>query len=225
MCPGREDTDRDGAAPVPSPKEASPVQSRVHKLVATWLLVALAATSVACGPPPHPLNLPTPVEVTTLGVGDVFEMRIIGEEKLPVSYTVAPDGTVDLPYVKRLSVAGLEPQQLSELIRQKLVEKQILADPTVTLSMKEYNSKRIEIIGEVQRPGSLPLVPGMTLLRAISIAGGFNALAKKSDVTIRRRVKGGTRAASVSVEDIIDNRIPDPLLQSGDSIFIPQKVF
>src|SRR5262249_1390743 len=106
-----------------------------------------------------------------------------------------------------------------------LLEKEILADPTVTVSMKEYNSKRVEIIGEVQKPGSLPLVPGMTLLRAISIAGGFNALAKKSDVTIRRKVKGGTKAASLSAEDTIDNRIPDPLLQSGDSIFNPQKVF
>jgi polysaccharide export outer membrane protein len=122
-------------------------------------------------------------------------------------------------------VAGLEPQQLSELIRQRLLDKEILSDPTVTVSMREYNSKRVEIIGEVQKPGSLPLVPGMTLLRAISIAGGFNSLAKKSEVTIRRRVKGGTKAGSVSVEDIIDNRIPDPLLQSGDSIFIPQKVF
>jgi protein involved in polysaccharide export with SLBB domain len=191
------------------------------------LIVGFACLLLAagCAPPPHPLDLPPPSEVTTLGVGDVFELRIVGEEKLPTVYTVAPDGTVDLPYVKRVHVGGLEPQELSEVVRAKLIERQILADPSVSVNMKEYNSKRIQIIGEVHQSGSLPLVPGMTLLRAISIAGGFNALAKKSEVTIRRRVKGGTKAATVNVDDIIDNRIPDPLLQAGDSINVPQKVF
>ncbi len=188
-------------------------------------LLASALSVVACGPLPRALDLPTPIEVTTLGVGDVFEMRIMGEEKLPVSFTVAPDGTVDLPYIKRVLVAGVEPQEVAEIIRKKLIEREVLADPTVSVNMKEYNSKRIEIIGEVTKPGSLPLVPGMTLVRAISIAGGFTAMARKGEVTIRRRVKGGTRAAPVSVEAIIDNRIPDPLLQAGDAVYVPQKVF
>jgi protein involved in polysaccharide export with SLBB domain len=188
--------------------------------------VLLGALSTAsCGPLPRALDLPTPIEVTTLGVGDVFEMRIVGEEKLPLSFSVAPDGTVDLPYIKRVMVAGLEPQEVAEVIRKKLVEREVLTDPTVSVNMKEYNSKRIEIIGEVIRPGSLPLVPGMTLVRAISIAGGFTAMARKGEVTVRRRVKGGTRAAPVSVEAIIDNRIPDPLLQAGDAVYVPQKVF
>jgi len=127
--------------------------------------------------------------------------------------------------VKRIRVAGLEPQELAELVRTKLIQKEILADPNVSVSMKEYNSKRVSVIGEIQHPGSIPMVAGMTLLRAISIAGGFSAMAKRNQVTIRRRVKGGTRAAAVSVDDIIDNRIPDPLLQAGDSINVPQKVF
>lgn len=185
----------------------------------------MVLVAAACGPPPQALALPLPIEVTTLGVGDVFDVRIVGEDKLPTSFTVAPDGTVDLPYIKRVTVAGLEPQALAELIRKKLVDGEVLRDPSVSVSMKEYNSKRIEIIGEVAKPGSIPLVPGMTLLRAISISGGFTSMARKDDVTVRRKVKGSTRAASVSVESIIDNRIPDPLLQAGDSIYVPQKVF
>lgn len=179
----------------------------------------------ACAPPPKPLDLPAPVEVTSLGVGDVFEIRVVSEDKLPVSYTVAPDGTIDFPYIKRIKVSGLEPQEVQELVRSKLVEKEILSDPSVTVNIKEYNSKRIEVIGEVQHPGSFPIASGMTLLRAISVAGGFNALAKRTQVTIRRRTKSGTRAATVSVEDIIENRIPDPPLQAGDSVNVPQKVF
>lgn len=188
-------------------------------------LVALLALASACGPPRRPFSLPLPVEVTTLGVGDVFEIRIVGEDKLPVSFTVAPDGTVDLPYVSRVQVAGLEPQQVAERVRHLLVQKDVLTDPSVSVSMKEYNSKRVEVLGEVQRPGSIALVPGMTLLRAISLSGGFNAMARRGEVTIRRRVQGGTRASTISVDAIMENQIPDPPLQAGDSVNVPQKVF
>lgn len=210
---------------LPRRGRAQPHRARASGWRASLLALICVLEGAACGPPPHPIDLPPPSEVTTLGVGDVFELRIVGEDKLPSQFTVAPDGTVDLPYVKRLHVGGLEPQELSDLVRQKLIERQILSDPSVVVNMKEYNSKRIQIIGEVHQSGSLPLVPGMTLLRAISIAGGLNALAKRSEVTIRRRVKGGTKAATVNVDDIIDNRIPDPLLQAGDLINVPQKVF
>lgn len=189
-------------------------------------VVALVMLVSACaGSTPHPLDLPPPQEVTTLGVGDVFELHIVGEEKLPTTFTVAPDGTVDLPYVHRVQALGLEPQQLADQVRTKLVENEILVDPSVSISLKDLNSKRIEILGEIQKPGSLPMVSGMTLLRAISMAGGFSAMANRSRVMIRRRVGTGTKAATVSVEDIMANRIPDPLLQAGDSINIDQRIF
>ncbi len=163
---------------------------------------------------------------TKIGVGDVFELRIVGEDKLPVAYTVAPDGSVDLPYIKRVKVDGLEPQELAATIRAKLIEQQILSDPSVSISVKEYNSQRVEVLGEVQKPGSIALQPGMKLLRALALAGGFTTLANRSHVVIRRRLLGGgTKAAVVDVEEITDNRIPDPQLQAGDSINVEQRVF
>lgn len=186
------------------------------------MLVTLAG---CVGRTPHPIDLPAPREVTTLGPGDVFEVHIVGEEKLPTVFTVSPDGSADLPYIKRVQVAGLEPQQLSEKVRTSLIEKQILVDPSVSVSLKDLNSKRIEILGEVQKPGSLPMGSGMTLLRAISLAGGFTAMANHGKVMIRRKIQGGTKAANVSVDDIMENRIPDPPLQAGDSIDVAQRVF
>jgi polysaccharide export outer membrane protein len=201
----------------------------LRALVAALALVPLGVlplTLVGCSGVAEPLALPPPIEVTTLGVGDTFELRIVGEEKLPTTFTVSPDGTVDFPYIKRQRVAGLEPQQVAELVRKKLIEDAILVDPSVSVSMKEYNSKRVEIMGEIVHPGSLPLVPGMTLLRAVSIAGGLTAMAKKGDVMLRRRMKDGTtKAASISVQNIIDNLVPDPPLQAGDSIYVPQRAF
>lgn len=191
------------------------------------MLAALLLVSVACSStPPRPVDLPPPSEATSFGVGDVFELRIVGEDKLPTVFTIAPDGTVDLPYIKRTKVLGLEPQQVAEVVRKRLIEEDVLTDPTVSVSIKEYNSKRVEILGEVARPGSVPLQPGMTLLRAISLCGGFNSIANKNRVTIRRRIKdGGTRAATISAEEIIANKVPDPMLQAGDSVNVEQRVF
>jgi protein involved in polysaccharide export with SLBB domain len=197
----------------------------VKKLVPILLAVVLSSAPACTPHQTHPVDLPPPVTATRIGVGDVFELRIVGEDKLPFTYTVAPDGTVDLPYIKRVKVDGLEPQELAATVRAKLVEQQILTDPSVSISVKEYNSQRVEVLGEVQKPGSIALVPGMKLLRAIAMAGGFNAMANKNRVILRRRVQGGTKVVTVSVEDIIDNRIPDPQLQAGDSINIEQRIF
>ncbi len=201
------------------------VGARLFSRALVLTLVALCTLAVACRQPVKRPNLPAAVEVTTVGVGDVFELRIVGEDKLPTEYVVAPDGTVDLPYIHRVTVAGLEPQQISALVRDKLQEKKILTDPSVSVNVKAYNSKRVEVLGEVKKPGSLPLEPGMTLLRAISKAGGFNSLADKSNVTVRRKVKNGTKSARVDVTGILENLIPDVPLQAGDSIHVGQRVF
>ncbi len=199
--------------------------ARLLARLSSVLVVALLLAPLGCGSSAKRVDLPAPVQVTSIGVGDVFELRIVGEEKLPTAFTVSPDGTVDLPYIKRVKVAGLEPQEIAELVRAKLIEDQILTDPSVSISIKEYNSKRVEVLGEVKNPGSYPLQPGMTLLRAISMSGGFNSIANKSRVTIRRKVEGKTKAYMVSVEDIIENAVPDVPLQAGDSINIEQRVF
>ena len=186
-------------------------------LSASLLLLA------ACAPPARAPSLPAPVELTTLGAGDVFELRMMGEEKQPSQFTVAPDGSADLPLVGHVSCGGLEPQELSDTVRKRLIDDQILLRPIVSVNVKDYNSKRVEVLGEVQKPGSIPLQPGMTLLRAISLSGGLTSLASKGRVTIRRRVKGSTRAVTVSVQDIIDNTVVDPLLQAGDSVYVEQR--
>lgn len=186
----------------------------------------LGACAVAgCGSSQKSVDLPPPVEATTIGVGDVFELQIVGEDKLPRLFTVASNGTADLPYIKRVHVAGLKPEELADIVRRKLIEGEILTNPDVSVSVREYNSKRIEVLGEVQKPGSLPLQPGMTLLRAISLAGGFNSIADKEKVTIRRKVNDRIKSATVSVEAIMDNKMGDVPLQAGDSINVAQRIW
>lgn len=195
-----------------------------------WLLlvcVAVVCLSAGCASRTDNshIKLAAPVESTTLGPGDVFTMEIVGEKDLPREYQVASDGTVDLPYVHTLKVEGLEPQAVSRKVRNLLMEKQILTDPSVIVSVKEYNSKRVTVLGQVQKPGSFPLSPGMTIIQAISVAGGLNSIADGSKVNLTRRGKSGSRTVRLSVDAINEGRSRDFPLQAGDQIYVPERLF
>jgi polysaccharide export outer membrane protein len=189
------------------------------------LCAVLVLVAGACERKAKPANLPPPVEATAVGVGDVFEVHIVGEDKLPKQYTVASDGSVDIPYIHRIQVEGLEPQEISDRIRDQLMAKQILTDPSVTVSVKAYHSKRVVVSGEVKKAGSMPLEPGMTLLRAISQAGGLTPLARRSQIILRRKVGAETKRVVVDYDAINDNEIPDVPLQAGDTIHVEQSTF
>lgn len=215
-----------------SPGSRKDFRSRVRRLarsVALWtaLLVAALPALAACSSNADNshVKLPAPQESTTLGPGDVFQMQIVGEKDLPQEYQIASDGTVDLPYVHRLEVAGLEPQEVARLIRQELMKQKILTDPSVVVSAKEYNSKKITVLGQVQKPGSFPFSPGMTLIQAVSLAGGLTSIANKDRVNLTRKVKGGARTVVLSVDAITEGRSPDLPLQAGDQIYIHERVF
>jgi polysaccharide export outer membrane protein len=139
---------------------------------------------------------------------------------------VQPDGTIDFPYLDRVVVAGLEPQEIEELIKKQLVDKKILVAPQVTLVVKQYNSKKVSIIGAVAKPGVIPWAEGMKLIDAIWISGGLTPLADGDHVRITRIVgPKRTVTATISVDDITDGKLSDIPLQAGDTIKIGQRIF
>jgi protein involved in polysaccharide export with SLBB domain len=190
-------------------------------------LVLTALILVGCGRAhPGPPNLPAPSQSTVVGPGDLFEVSVVGEKDIPKVFRIQPDGTIDFPYIDRLMVAGLEPQQIEEAIKKALVDRKILSDPQVTLVVTQYNSKKVSIVGSVQKPGSLPWTEGMKLVDAISLAGGLTSLADGDHVLITRVIPGNrTVTAAVSVDDITDGRLSDVPLQAGDTIKVGQRVF
>jgi polysaccharide export outer membrane protein len=181
----------------------------------------------ACGPAidNSQVRLPDPVESTTLGPGDVFTMDVVGEPDLPRDFQVASDGTVDFPYVHRLRVQGLEPQEVARAVRERLIAQRILTDPSIIVSVKEYNSKRVTVLGQVQRPGSFSLTPGMTLVQALSLAGGLNAIANGERVNLTRKDRQRATTVVLSFDSITDGRSPDIPLQAGDQIYVHERVF
>jgi protein involved in polysaccharide export with SLBB domain len=190
------------------------------------LAVALIVALGCARPHPGSPNLPPPSQSTTVGAGDLFEVTVLGEKDLAKEYRVQPDGTVAFPYLDRLTVAGLEPQQIEELIKTGLEEKKILQNAQVTLIVKQYNSKKVSIVGAVQKPGSLPWTEGMKLVDAISLSGGLTSLADGDHVRITRLVANNkTVTATVSIDDITDGKLADIPLQAGDTIKVDGRIF
>jgi polysaccharide export outer membrane protein len=192
-----------------------------------WTARLLLIASLGCGgvqTVPSDLQL-APPSSAGLGAGDVFEVRVFGEEQLSAQYRVEQDGTIDFPFLGRLSVEGREPRDVAAEIARGLREREILVEPQVTVFIAESNSLRVSVMGAVARPGTFPVTPGMTVVEAISNAGGFTALASQNETVLTRRTDTGVRRFTVPARRISDGRETDVPLQGGDIIFVPERAF
>lgn len=162
---------------------------------------------------------------TTLGVGDTFEVRVYGEESLTGTYQVSGDGMIDFPFVGRVEVVGREPTGVAGEIQTRLRDGGYLRNPQVRVLVSAYSSKQVSVMGAVGKPGVFPLTNGITVVHAISLAGGLSSVASGNDVIVSRRVNGELQRFRVPVDDVSEGRADDFPLQAGDIIFVPQRVF
>lgn len=180
----------------------------------------------ACGP--TGLRNPPPsteADDTTLGAGDLFDVRVYGEPDLSTNYRVAQDGTIDFPYVGRVEVASLEPTQVADLLEARLTGGGYLVNPQVSVLVTEYNSKRVSVSGAVRNPGNYPLNPGLTALQAVQLAGGTADLANRDGAILTRRVEGEMRRYSVPLDSITVGAVDDFRVRAGDIIYVPERPF
>ena len=189
-----------------------------------WL--ALGVAFAGCGPT-GAIARPSTVGAndTTLGVGDVFDVRVFGEADLSGSYRVGQDGTIDFPLVGQIEVLGQEPTATAALIGAALREGGYLVNPQVSVFVQEYNSKRFSVLGAVGSPGSFEVRSGLTVVQAIGLAGGFTALANRDGTYVTRRVDGQPRRFAVPVDRITRGEEDDFPLQAEDIVYVPERVF
>lgn len=196
--------------------------------LAVSLSLGLSVSLLACGP-----NAPryttargeTQAEDTAVGPGDIFQVRVYNEEDLSADYRVEQDGTIDFPLVGRVEVAGLNPTAIAELIRDRLRDGQYLVAPHVSVRVQEYNSRRVSVIGAVRSPGTYPIRSRMGVVEAVSLAGGFTALANRDGTLLTRRVAGELRTFSIPVDRISNGQEPDVTVRAGDILHVPERVF
>jgi protein involved in polysaccharide export with SLBB domain len=171
-----------------------------------------------------PARVPSAQDMT-LGPGDTFEVTVYDEKDLSGKYRVADDGSINFPLVGRVDVGGRGPTAIQKIIQDALREKQLLRSPSVSIFVLEYASKRISVVGAVQRPGSLPWAAGMSVVQAISVAGGFTALAAGNDTIVTRGEAGRPKRYKVSVRRITEGQEADFTLEAGDIVYVPERIF
>ena len=191
------------------------------------LLSVLLLAATACPPPPPmPTNLPPILVDTSVGPTDEFEVRVMGQEDLSGEFQVASDSTIDFPLVGRILVGGRQPQEISQAIRQALIDLEFLRDPQVTVRVTQYRSKKISVLGQVQHPGTFDWEEGVTMIQAVALAGGFGPLADRNQTQLTRVTQDGEEiSVLVPVEEIEEGRQPDILLQPNDRISVPQRFY
>jgi protein involved in polysaccharide export with SLBB domain len=159
-----------------------------------------------------------------IGIDDVFEVRVYGEPELTGPYRVAMDGTIDYPLAGRLSVVGLRSGEIQQLLVTKLKEG-YLRNPQITVAVKDRNSQKITVFGQVVKPGQVPYYPNMTIVDAIANAGGFTGIAAKNSVNLRREVSGKIETHIFPVADIAEGRSQNVMVLPGDVLVVDERVF
>ena len=194
--------------------------------------LAVALAGAACGPPPAPRPAPPPASQpqsrpaadVTLGVDDVFEVRVYGEADLSNVYRVTPDGSIGFPLIGKVQVVGRAPAAVAREIETRLGKK-YLQNPQVTIFVREYKSRRFSVYGQVQRPGTFPYEAGITIIEAIAMAGGFTPMAAENDVQISRAERGRDETVKVRVVDVREGKAPAVPIRPGDKVFVPERFF
>lgn len=161
-----------------------------------------------------------------LVIGDVIELNVFREPDLTTQATIARDGTVQLPLIREVSLAGHTIREAREMLR-ALYDKQFLVDPQVFLNVVKFAQRKFTIMGQVARPGSYELQGGerIGLLEAIGLAGGFTRIADRGHVVIQRKEGREVKAIKANAKRMADGKA-DPLeIQPGDVITVRESWF
>ncbi len=155
-----------------------------------------------------------------IGADDTLKITVWKEPDMSVELPVRPDGKISVPLLDDVQAAGMTPMQLSGSIRERL--KKYIADPRVTVVVTAMNSQRVYVLGEVLHTGPMALLPGMTMLQALSGAG-FTQFANVKGIYLLRRVNGQQTKIPFNYKDAIKGRNNQQslVLKPGDTIIVP----
>jgi polysaccharide export outer membrane protein len=156
-----------------------------------------------------------------IGPEDVLQINVWKESDISTSVPVRPDGKISLPLLNDLQAAGLTPLQLSAEITTQL--KQFIAAPHVTVIVTAMNSRRAYVMGQVARQGAVPLVSNLTVLQALSAAGGPAQFANCKKIYVLRTENGKQLRLAFNYDAVIKGRNPEQniILKPGDTVIVP----
>jgi len=181
-------------------------------IITVLIVGAFLSTAFAQRPALNPIARAYGESEFKLGPDDVIEVFVYKEQELSTTVVVRPDGKISLPLIGELSVNGKTALELQKEISQKLT--QYIAQPNVNFIVKEVNSAKVSVLGEVKTPGMYKIKDRSIVLDAIALAGGFTEYAKRNKVTlIRISANGQQQQYQINVEDQLKGR-------KGDLFFV-----
>lgn len=158
-----------------------------------------------------------------IGAGDTLQVSVWKEPDASVpSEVVRPDGKITVPMIKEVEVAGLTPRQAEAVITEGLGK--FITDPNVTVVVAAINSKKVYLIGAVKKEGTLPYTYGMTIMQALSEAGGLTDYAKRKKIYVLRTENGREYRLDFNYEEVIrgERMTQNAVLLPGDTVVVPQ---
>jgi protein involved in polysaccharide export with SLBB domain len=149
----------------------------------------------------------------SLGAGDVILIDVFGEADLTMEVMLADTGVINYPFLGELSVAGVTVREFEEILVAGL-KGPYLIEPDITVSVIQY--RNVYITGEVAKPGGYPYQPGLTVEKAVALAGGFTERASRSKIDVKSVGDSEQEASRVRISDAI---------RPGDIVTIHQSFF
>jgi polysaccharide export outer membrane protein len=185
--------------------------------------VPAPAPSVAA-PPAEAAPRPTDPAIPpgyVIGTDDLLSIVYWKDKDMSSDAQVRPDGKIALPLINEVSAAGLTPEQL----REKLVEesKKYMEDANITVVVRQINSRKVFITGEVNKPGPYPLTGATTVMQLIATAGGLREYANSKKIIIMRMVDGQPVSLPFNYRDVTSgkNLHQNIELKPGDTVVVP----
>ena len=166
-------------------------------------------------------------EQYTIGVADILEISVLQPDEILRVVNVAPDGTITFPYIGTIKVKGLSITQIQETIEGALSDG-YMRYPVVVVSLQESRSRRFFVYGEVTKPGTYSIAENTTVLKAISMAGGFTKFGSSSRVKVLRLKKeeAGYQTVKIDIKKVMNgDSQKDIIIETGDMVVVSQGVF
>jgi polysaccharide export outer membrane protein len=199
---------------VPTTLAAQPAPSEPQKIA-----VPTAGQPAAAGTPLGGPVAPLPDYI--IGPSDVLTVLFWRDKDMTADVVVRPDGNITLPLLNDVRAAGLTPDQL----RARIVTEanRYLEDPSPTVVVKEINSRKVFITGQVEKPGPYPLSASMTVIQLIALAGGLKEFADGKNILVMRTDNGTQTAHSFDYQQLLKrkNLQQNIELKPGDTVVVP----
>jgi polysaccharide export outer membrane protein len=183
---------------------------KIMKIVTVFCALALFSLPTLAAEAPYSIR-----------PGDVLQVSVWHEEGLDREVLVLPDGTITFPLIGALQVDGQSTQDVQAAVKTKL--KQLVPDAAVTVTVKSASGHTVSVIGQVAKPGEFMMGHRMTVMQALSQAGGLTPYASESRIIILRKENGTETSIKFPYSDVIrgDDLDKNIVLNPGDVVVVP----